>query len=275
MAVHLRDPWCLKGIGGREGGVAPRLPSEAGGALLPYDFGPDLVVLLLGNPCGLVVLHQLGQHCTPQKDHVLAPRGVLNAQLEFRQSGPIPLQGRVQILLPDLVLDTGWQARKHGRAPAEDDVLVHLHAVVDGAVLNGAVDEFGHPVPILVHQTGLEQHLGCLKALGPDPHHPPVRQLIGLLQDASLVCQPLLKGGVACDVAEPFLDLTHCVEVRSPVESIPSTVQELDKILRNVGPRQVHPLHCILYDEPVHHRDGVGAAVPTVTHQTPHEPLCV
>ena len=42
-----------------------------------------LVVLPLGDPEVLLVLHDLGEHSSTEENHVLAARGILNADLEF------------------------------------------------------------------------------------------------------------------------------------------------------------------------------------------------
>ena len=52
----------------------------------------------------------------------------------------------------------------------------------------------------------------------------------------------------------------------------PSPMQQLDEVFRDIGAGNVHPLHCVLQNEPVDDWHCVCATVATVTDQTAHEP---
>eukprot|EP00962_Isochrysis_galbana_P045701 scaffold18104_cov114-Isochrysis_galbana.AAC.2 len=83
-------------------------------ALLEHCLQPVLLVLLAAHPEGVLVLHDVGEHRPPQEDHVLAPRGIFDTQLEPVQLPDVALGHVTQVERADLLRVPGGRKRGVG-----------------------------------------------------------------------------------------------------------------------------------------------------------------
>ena len=106
-----------------------------GTAELALDDGRTVLIpLLLGDPELGALVHDVGQHGAAQEDHVLAARGVLDAELELLDARGVALD-EVRVQGTHLLLHAGRETGEHGGAAGEDDVLVEGGTQVDVGLL--------------------------------------------------------------------------------------------------------------------------------------------
>ena len=75
------------------------------------------------------------------------------------------LKHSLQMQLLELPLQSGGQARVHGGAPRQHDVLVQLGPDVDVAALDGVEQQLGNALALHIDEVGLEKSLWGLKPL--------------------------------------------------------------------------------------------------------------
>jgi len=95
-----------------------------------------------------------------------------------------------------------------------------------------------------------------------------------LFMDAGLSSHFVVNGNISRDKTKPFLQLPHKFEVRRTVEGVPSPVQQLQKVIGDMPPSQLHPLKTGGDDIAIKNRDAVSDPVPTIQQHRSHHPLC-
>merc|ERR1719192_1097019 len=110
---------------------------------------PLLLVLGLGDPELLFVLHDIGQHSSANEHHIFSPGRVFNPDLELGESLRVALEDSLQIELLDLPLQPGRKARVHGRPTGQHNVFVKFRPHVDVSCLDCREHQLGHTLSFL------------------------------------------------------------------------------------------------------------------------------
>mmetsp|Transcript_16672 Transcript_16672/g.33679 ORF Transcript_16672/g.33679 Transcript_16672/m.33679 type:complete len:290 (+) Transcript_16672:186-1055(+) len=243
-------------------------PPRAGSEALAQHRRALLVPFGARHPEGLLVLHNVRQHAAPEEHHVLAPRRVLDAQLELVGLGLVALGHSVEVALAYLLLEARGQPGVHGRATREHDVLVQVWPHVHVRLIDRVEDQRAQPFALDADEAGLEERLGRLESLGAHFDDAAIGQRVLRHDGGGLERKLLLQLEVVPHVAHLLLDLTHRLEVRRPIEGVPPQQQQLDQVLGQMASRDVEALDLVGQREPFVHRHDVGHAVARVDHDT-------
>merc|ERR1711892_1001664 len=244
-------------------------------AQLHQHVQPLLLVFGLRHPKLLLVLHNISQYCSTNKDHVLPPGRIFNSNLELGQSLRVTLKHPLQVQLLDLPLQPAGQARVHSGSPRQNYVFVQLWSHVDVPGLDGREDQLRHALPLLVDEVRLEQGFTCLKPFPSDLDDPAIWQGVQLHQECCLLGQLLFGMDVVAHIAQLLLHHAHRLEISCVVKGISSEKQQFDEVPGDVPASNVQPLSQMWECKALVYRADMSHAIPGVNHDTCQQPLCV
>merc|ERR1711977_341692 len=122
-------------------------------ALAVHDAGASILELILGDPHGLEG-GQRRQNGPANPHGVLALRGCHNLDLHARWCQSL-----------DLLVETVLDARVHGGASRQHDVVVQVLANINVALHDGVVSGGVHSLSLLADQGWAEQHFWAAESL--------------------------------------------------------------------------------------------------------------
>ena len=106
------------------------------------------------------VFDQIGVDGAAEEHHVLATWRRLDADDVLRRLVRLTLENAFLVDLLEFAFETRAKARIHGRAAAEDDLLVELASVVHGRAVDHFKDLFGDAADLLAEQRRSKEHFG-------------------------------------------------------------------------------------------------------------------
>jgi hypothetical protein len=200
---------------------------------------------------------------------------VLDAALEADEVGAVVVAALGEPELAEVLFEARRQARIHGGAAREDDVVVELLARVDVGLVDAVEELLGHAAAVDVDERRLEEALGGLEALLADADDATVGQLVGLDEHGGLVRELVLKLRVVGDVAELLLDHADGLKVGGAVEGVAAQQHQLDEVARDGAAGDVEAARQVRQREALEDGHGVRDAVARVDDDAGQQALRV